>query len=297
MKTSNLIINLCILLIAFSLARTNATTRTATAEDFIRMRCNTDKAQDTILSWSGMSYSLEPQKQQQPLFGLFGINLARCWKDNSGSWQFTSRELQYYLDPETSKPLYKWNNPWTGETQNVVHVANDPVQFEYGTASAPYELQGGDYATFVNTVNLFYPNPLYKNATLRPYANYAEYEGSELFKFFTPENEVLNASATFAPSMHFSWTRISQWLPFMNMNGRPGSMMFTASGSRTTFEELPQWLQDDINNRIPLYRHAPRCMLDLPDSTSWTYFQEHFESYLNGDQFPIPVSAKPPCQH
>ena len=154
-----------------------------------------------------------------------------------------------------------------------------------------------DYATFVNTVNLFYPNPLYKNATLRPYANYAEYEGSELFKFFTPENEVLNASATFAPSMHFSWTRISQWLPFMNMNGRPGSMMFTASGSRTTFEDLPQWLQDDINNRIPLYRHAPRCMLDLPDSTSWTYFQEHFESYLNGDQFPIPVSAKPPCQH
>jgi hypothetical protein len=184
----------------------------------------------------------------------------------------------------------------TGETQNVVHVANDPVQFVYGDAKSPYILQGGDYATFSNTVNLFYPNPLYTNETLRPYANYKNYEGSELFKFFTPEYEVLNSTATFAPTMHFSWTRISQWLPFMKMNGRPGSMMFTASGSRTTFENLPQWLQDDINNRIPLYRHAPRCMLDLPDSTSWTYFKEHFQNYLNGDQFPVPVSAKPPCQ-
>ena len=213
MKISNLLINACILLIASNLAQTNATTRMATAEDFIRMRCSTDKAQDTILSWSGMSYSLEPQKQQQPLFGLFGINLADAGR----------------ITPETGS-LHQENcsTTWTQKLPNhftsgtIMDRRNSKrcsrgkrsVQFEYGTGSAPYELQGGDYATFVNTVNLFYPNP-YINATLRPYANYAEYEGRSCSNF-TPENEVLNASATFAPSMHFSWTRISQWLPFMN---------------------------------------------------------------------------------
>lgn len=177
-----------------------------------------------------------------------------------------------------------------------MHTANDPVQFVVGEGDSPYIIQGGYYATFDNTVNLFYPNPLYNDTALRPYADYKYYEGSELFKFFAPLQEVQDPKASYAPTLHFSWTRISQWLPFMKMNGRPGSMMFTASGSRTTFEELPQWLQDDINNRIPLYRHAPRCMLDLPDSTSWTYFKDHFESYLRGDQFPVPVSKKPPCQ-
>lgn len=71
------------------------------------------KSEETILSWTGMSYALEPQKQQEELFGLFGINLARCWYDEEkNGWQFTSRELQYYLDPKTNKPMYKYDNPW-----------------------------------------------------------------------------------------------------------------------------------------------------------------------------------------
>ena len=270
----------------------------ATRKDFIRMRCNTEKAMDTMLSWTGTSYSLEPQKEQRQLFDLFGINVARCWFDEaSQSWLFTSRELQYYLDPKTGKPLYKWLNPWTGETNNVVHVANDPVQMPFGNAPAPYILEGdGVQATFASNINLFYPNPLFGNDTLKPYAWYKNYEGSELFKFYTPETEVLNETSTFAPTMHFSWTRISQWLPFMKMDGRPGSMLFTASGSRTSFEELPPWLQDDISKRLPIYKHAPPCMLDVPDSTSWTYFKEHFDAFLNGDQFPISVSESPPCK-
>ena len=63
--------------------------RQATREDFIRMRCNTNKAMDTMLSWTGSSYSLEPQKEQRQLFDLFGINVARCWFDDaSQSWMF-----------------------------------------------------------------------------------------------------------------------------------------------------------------------------------------------------------------
>ena len=82
----------------------------------------------------------------------------------------------------------------------------------------------------------------------------------------------------------------------LKMNGREGSMLFTASGSPVEFKDLPSWLQKDITTRLPLYRHAPRCMLDLPDSTSWSYFGEHFQEYLNGEQFPAPVSTQPPCK-
>ena len=62
-------------------AAAKSQTGTATAEQFIKMRCDTEKATDTILAWSGTSYSIEEQKPQKELFGLFGINLARCWYD------------------------------------------------------------------------------------------------------------------------------------------------------------------------------------------------------------------------
>ena len=166
-----------------------------------------------------------------------------------------------------------------------------------GTEPVNYIIQGGEYTTITQNVNLFYKNPLSANASYKPYGGWYEfYEGSELFNFFTPQSELFNESLKYAPSLHFSWTRISQWLPFMKMDGRPGHMLFAASGSRTGFQDLPQWLQDDINHRIPLYRHPPTCMLDAPDSTSWTYFAAHFQEFLNGDQFPVPVSNQPPCE-
>lgn len=56
-----------------------------------------------------------------------------------------------------------------------------------GNDNKSYILQGNDnYATYTETVNLFYPNPLYGNDTFKPYAWYQNYEGSELFKFFSP---------------------------------------------------------------------------------------------------------------
>jgi hypothetical protein len=31
------------------------------------------------------------------------------------------------LDPKTNEIVDRWQNPWTGETVEVIHVANDPV--------------------------------------------------------------------------------------------------------------------------------------------------------------------------
>lgn len=272
----------------------------ATPEQFVRMRCSTEKSLSNILFWEGQSFAVQDQKEQRHLFDIFGINLSRCWYDDkTKQWYFTSRELQYYVDPDTKLPIYTWQNPWTNETNNVVHVANDPVQFVIGndSVSFPYNVQAKNMATFQTTTNLFYPNPLYGVPELMPYGGwYKNYEGSEIFTFFVPESELLNASSSFAPGLHFSWTRVSQWLPFMKMNGMQGSMLFNAVGSRTEFGDLPQWLQADINNRLPLYHNAPRCMLAVPDVTSWSYFREHFDDYKKGSQFPFPVSKAPPCQ-
>ena len=108
----------------------------------------------------------------------------------------------------------------------------------------------------------------------------------------------MDEKLTSAPGTHFTWTRTSQWLPWMAMDGRDGRIIFTAAGSKaTSFEALPQWLQNDITTRLPLYRHPPTCYLNETSGTSWTYFGEHFDAYQAGAQFPVPAPARAhePC--
>ena len=82
------------------------------------------------------------------------------------------------------------------------------------------------------------------------------------------------------------------------MDGLDGRIIFTAAGSKAGgFEHLPEWLQKDITERLPLYRHAPNCFLNETSGTSWTYFADHFDAYQKGEQFPIAAPAQPkePC--
>lgn len=78
----------------------------------------------------------------------------------------------------------------------------------------------------------------------------------------------------------------------LDENGRsPGQLVYSAYGGKVSdFNELPQLLQDEINTRVPLYKNAPQSCLDVEDITSWLYFQKHFDDYLAGVTFPLPVA-------
>lgn len=268
-------------------------------QDFVRLRCGTDGS-DTFTTWTGVMYSNIPQQKQEPLFGLTGMNVASCFQDKSGTWYFSSRELMYYLDLETNQPLTKWENPFTNATVPVVHVANSPVQGIFGapTDTMPAELLAGDtILAQPSDVNLFYPNPLFGNDTFAPYAPQPMYEGGEFFKFFIQTADLKRETSSI-PTTWFSWERSSQWLPWMQMGARPGGLFCSTTGSRTTFEQLPAFMQRDIEERLPLYRQAPGCYQTIPDSTSWTYFQKHFSEYSSGTaKFPIAApNTSVPCK-
>lgn len=73
------------------------------------------------------------------------------------------------------------------------------------------------------------------------------------------------------------------------MGDRPGLLIYSAYGSKVSgFTDLPRLLQDEINNRVPVYKNAPQALLDQEDMTSWIYFKQHFDAYLAGETFPVP---------
>ncbi|MCH5372826.1 MAG: DUF1838 domain-containing protein, partial [Planctomycetes bacterium] len=55
-----------------------------------------------------------------------------------------NRETIIYTDPTTGAVLEEWTNPWSGEVVKVVHVDNDPFNYNIGTEMyiAPEDIGG-----------------------------------------------------------------------------------------------------------------------------------------------------------
>src|SRR5579883_736216 len=257
------------------------------ASHWVKTRSSLDPTQSTFLTWTGSIFAFIPGEKRKLLFKILGMSVSRCILTQEGNWDFTSRELTYYLDPQTSQVLHKWENPWTGETVSVMHVANNPVQGNFkGQFSAPVE---GESTTFVFDIFPTYPNPLADNPKFAPYSPQPIYQAAELFKLTVPTADLLNPEQASVSQLRLSWDRIGPWLPWMKMGTNPGHLIYSAYGSKAnSFTDLPQLFQNEINNRIPLYKNAPQSLLDVEDMTSWLYFQKHFDAYLAGEIFPLP---------
>jgi hypothetical protein len=259
----------------------------ATVEDFVKIRCSMD-GNDTFYTWQGSIYSYVPQQREIHLLDFIGYNVGRCEKID-GDWVLITRELSYYLDPKTKERISFWENPFTHETVNVAHVANDPVN--NGMGASDYTIVTPTMGAIDSDVPLFYPNPLHGNSSYDEYGgSYPYYEAGEFFKFYFSVDS-LKSSTNAVEDVAISWTRVSQWLPWMKMGDIEGAVFYSCSGGRANdLSKMPQWLQDDVKTRLPLYLHSPATYdPEEPNDTSQTVFMEHFDEYLSGVEFPLPA--------
>ncbi len=271
----------------------STTTQTLGASELVRTRCSTDGS-NVYTQWQGSVYAFVPQERQQKLFSIIGMNVARCLQNQQGQWFLTSRELTFYLDPQTNQVLDHWQNPWTEEVVPVVHVANNPVQ---NSLEGEYPVfVDGNNVTFSLDIPLTYPNVL-AESKFQDYSPEPLYQAGEFFKFTVPVRKVTNSSTTTVPLVASTWTRLGPWLPWMKMKGKPGQLVYSANVRKfQDFEELSPLLRQVIQSRLPMYQEAPRCFLATSNETSWTYFRKHFEEYLEGAQFPVAEQSDPPCK-
>jgi len=268
-----------------------AQTKEYQAQDWVKTRSSLDSSESTFLTWGGKIYAFIPGEKRKLLFKMLGVSVSRCILHEEGSWDFTSRELTYYLDPETEEILHKWENPFTGETVTVMHVANNPVQ-GYFKGKFPAQVEG-DTTTFVFDIFPTYPNPLAGNAKFTEYSPQETYQAAELFKLSVPTADLLNPELASVTELKLSWDRIGQWVPWMKMGNNPGQLIYSAYGSKIKgLSELPKLLQDEINNRVPLYKNAPKSFQEGEDMTSWLYFEKNFDAYLAGERFPLSVAEE-----
>lgn len=261
-------------------------------DDFVRIRCNGWNSTSWIW-WEGSVSGVLPQQQSKTLFSIIGFNVARCVRGKDSNMYLLSREIQLMLDPVTRKKVSSWENPWTNERVDVVHVANDPVQQIFPSDfDAPSKKLNGERGVVFFDLPLLYPNPLASNTTLYRYSPYPLYQSEEYFKFFFSRQDLMRKPES-VDDVEISWLRHSQWLPWMNMGMIPGQIIQSAQGIKVrSFFELPQILQDEVNVRMKLYEDAPICFLEGDNETSWTYFRDHYSEYVKNVEFPIPKETE-----
>jgi Protein of unknown function (DUF1838) len=248
-----------------------------------KMQCSTVDGEPTFYHWSGRTYARRAGEPDKLLFRVEGMNVRQCTSvtdpKRGKGYRMVSREIMLYLDPKTGEVLRTWENPWTGESVEVLHVANDPVNmrrpsFPYDENGKPYAFEAqrsGDYFLQAVEVPLFYTNPLGGD-----YQDYVgnTYHAMEIFDFVAPAAKVLSLRTTKAdPAV--AWVRIAQWLPWMRMRSRDGFMVTNAVGRMVgSFEDYPAVLKDEIRKNYPDYTAPPPADDARPNETSWTVFRK-----------------------
>jgi len=267
----------------FLLPITNFALEFLSMEEFADVRCYSDTTEQVYFQWRGYAYVQRPGERQRLTFEVLGVNVGRCLKDKDG-YNLVTREVQFYLNPATSEVMDLWENPWTGEQLTVMHGANSPVQTHLPyRVSLPLDSLGptksvGQY------IPLAYKNPLFEEK-FREYAPQEWFQSTEIFRFsFHPSEPA---------SVGVIRNRVGQFLPWMKMGDREGTLNIVAHGQRyNDFKSLDPTLKQLIEERAPGYKNAPRCFAQEKNATSWTEFKKHFDAYLNHEVFPKDIEEE-----
>jgi hypothetical protein len=246
-----------------------------------RLWCTETDGEPVFWTFNGEAYSRRMGEKDQMLFKVAGYNVRTCGAINDPEkgkgFRSVSRELLLYVDPKTGKTLSKWTNPWSGETVDVLHVANDPVSGDFflkGRDGQPIKWGAqtlGDHWFLTSTIPLFYPNPLggaYQSEVG------GVYRATEMFNFMGDLKSLTEPGFKTA-DVNVGWVRHSDWLPWMKMSGREGFIYFHTAGRKMmSFDDMPQVVKDEVAKHYPEYRNPPPPSDRRPNVTSWSYYKD-----------------------
>lgn len=245
-----------------------------------KIQCSTIDNKPVTYYWFGKAFSRRMGEADKNIFNVEGMNVRSCKTivdpEKGTGYKLVSREILLYTDPETGKVLKTWENPWTGKEVEVMHVANDPVNFiayQVGRDGKPAKFRGdimGDMFHMTTTVPLFYPNPL--GGKFQTEVG-GVYHATEMFNFFGRTDELLDPSLDTTPAQ-VGWVRMSDWLPWMEMQGRDGVIyMHTAGRKLESWDDMSDQMKDEIRDHYPEYVSPPPSDDPRRNMTSWKYYK------------------------
>jgi hypothetical protein len=232
-------------------------------EALVKMRGDLTGA-EVAWYWTGSIWGMVPGEGNRRLFAYDGFSASRFDAFEDG-YRMLNREVGVYRDHTSGRILDSWLNPYLGREVEVLHRWNDHVNVEikthgrFGIQIIPTTVMGDDIWWRLDMF-FFRQSPIRR----RDYplnVQHDMYQGSELTMYHARRDDLHNADLTSAPA-EVTFSRISQWEPFMEMGNRPGQMVFHAAGKKLMdgsdeLENLNPRLHSHITTNHTEYLRAP----------------------------------------
>ena len=257
-----------------------------------KTRGSLDPDEEVVFYWQGYVYNVVAKSPEdyarrgaitfdEPLFRFEGFNVARIAEVGADDYLMLSREVSVYQDPRTGQPLNCWRNHLLeGDPRvSVVHVANDPVNFGVGNVQF---MELGDRVSFFSDVFLAYRSPFAGNADYADYSASDVYQSSEMFNFYVDRADLENEALDSVP-VEISWTRVGQYLPWMQMGDLPGHLVYHVRGFKVPngVDGLPDTLREWTRTTAgETFLRAPEevPVSYAPNATTWRVFKAQMDA-------------------
>jgi hypothetical protein len=267
-----------------ALASTEWTLDLDTAEDnciaLLKMQADISGAQ-TMGGFPGEVWAWVPNEGSVHVLNTYGVGVSRVeFHPEENGWRFYHREALVYVDPITGDVVDSWYNPFTQRTVEVLHIFNEHVNRFYPLDGGrfafpwPYEVHGNNLVFRISVFRLE-DNPMSrKEYPLHSQSD--KYQTGELWGMIGDLREVMDPAVTSA-SCVTSWSRVSEWLPFMEMGNRPGQMIYHSHAYKLNEgpQELPAQIRTWFEKNAPEYFETPTEWTPPGERvTAWTYTKQ-----------------------
>jgi hypothetical protein len=247
-------------------------------EQSARLEAHTDGRQ-VYGRATGSVNGVRPGEAVRHLFDFEVFSTTRVVRRPDGNYDRMSKEVVFYVDPQSGAILDEWDSPYTQEHVKVVDIANDPYNWVIRDYVAPPALPGTDTHEMAapaekkpylmkwtefskDTVvaetggHAWYPNRLDPAKWPRESAG-SMVQASELFRYFINRADLEDPTKTHLPH-NGVWIRITPWLPWMLMGTTPGHVLYNGMfTSGDTLDYYKPAVLERVRKRYPQYLEAP----------------------------------------
>ncbi len=291
------------------------TTPRGNRDALARIMGNVDMKSTKVGWYSGLVQGVRPGEPVRDLMGFTGFSCTKLLPSLDGKdpgYRKVLREVGYYTDLKTGEVMDTWFNPYLEEEVKVVHIANDPFNFEitdyvplppsYGGLNAakppkiPLQLnweRRGDMLLMAQRINLFYPSALQPEKWPRESGGVFN-RVTENFLYQIDWNEMQDPNGTVVKT-NGSWNRITPWFPWMLMGPSEGHIVYNCfMGSGSSLDIVDQVALDYAEKTHPKYLEAPNEWEDPSLSSLEWYAREQTPAPLPASgEIPVAPLSKP----
>jgi len=240
-----------------------------------RMWGTVEEGKEACLYVFGPMFGMPDINTFRPLFRMESLAFVRTYPAGPGAYRYLACQFIMFTDFATGEPLEKWTNPLTGETCEVFHYRDGPLDYvlDANKMAERYEMhkEADDLKRRLVLDWFFRGDMAYGDAIVKtrlknrldpkewPRESVGEYwETVEDYRWQAKIAEVENPNLPSIPSFTGDFQTFKPWEPFMLMDGAPGKIFSQRTAFKiSNFDAVPRKVMAYAEKHLPDFLAAP----------------------------------------